>query len=134
MAADDVLTKEEIAQAAKEFSSAIVDQDTLFLEEVDGRREFLVFEDDRTKLTVYHDLTAIQDENRRLYNNPVDHKSEFREKARFPTSFLDVYGNQRGLPMFWYNQKQYTDELVALANNPDYRDFRVSPGVIGLKK
>lgn len=126
---ETVITPEEIEKAATEFNSALIDPNTFFLEEVNGRKEYLVFEEeDRARLTVYSDITSLQEANKAAYKEPINHKSEFRRIARFDQTFLDLYGFDHGLVHQWYFKKEYMPLLMRLAHDPDYRDFRTMPG------
>lgn len=124
----DTITPEEIRAAAAEFKGAKIDENTLFLEDVDGRKELLVFDDDRMRLVVYEDLTGLQEANKAAYNQPINQGCEFRMMARFPASFLEAYGFNNGLTRGWYYLKEYEGLLMRIAHDPQYRDFRTMPG------
>lgn len=122
------ITAEEILAAAAEFKAATIDENTLFLEDVDGRKELLVFDGDKVRLTVYQDLTGLQEANKAAYNTPINQGCEFRRFARFPASFLEAYGFNNQLPSGWYYRKEYEGLLLRIAHDPQYRDFRTMPG------
>ena len=79
-------------------------------------------------MTVYSDLTAAQERNKDLYKEGRTPGEEFFRYASLPIDFLDVYGFRQGLPSQWYYDRNYMGLLVDIAHDPQYRDFRTTPG------
>lgn len=128
----DDITPEEIAQAAADFRAAKIDGNTFFLEDVDGRREYLVFDDatDTARLVVSEDLTLQQEACKTLFNEPVNHKSEFRRIASWPPSVLQLWGRLKyGITdEAWFFKREYEHLLMRAAHDRDLAQFRTCPG------
>jgi len=130
MADDFAITQAEIEAAASEFRNAIVDENTLFLEEVDGRKEFLVFDGDTVRMVVKEDTVAIEEACKALFNEPIDRRSEFRRIASFPPSVLQIWGREKyGLTdSAWYFDPMYSHLVIEAAHDRDLAVFRTAPG------
>jgi hypothetical protein len=127
----DNLTKEEIDAAAAEFKAAHIDSNTVLIDNIDGAYEYLHFDEDGSVQTqVWDDLTALQDECKARFNEPVDRKSEFRHFARLPFSFLQQWGREKyGITdPVWFYRKEYEGLVLRAAHDRDAAQFRTAPG------
>ncbi len=127
---DDILTQEEIAAAAAEFRHATIDENTLLLEEVDGRSEYLVFDGEMAKLVERIDLTGAQEACKEAFKEPINRKSEFRRIASFPPEALRMWGrlNYGLTDSMWFLKREYSHLVLRAAHDRDFSQFRTAPG------
>lgn len=74
---------------------------------------------DRFVIASEMECDALIAENRRLRDNQTG-KEEFRLVARFPAPFVE-----KSMQEGWFHDD---DKWAQLANDPEYRDFRVAGG------